>query len=309
MWRSRTARLVAVAIAVPLLALAAMVRPDVPLEELLPRYAGGASRFLDIEGRHVHYRDEGRGAPLLLLHGTSSSLHTWDGWVEKLVATRRVIRLDLPGYGLTGPAPDGDHSPAREARVVAALLTRLGVSQADVAGNSFGGRVALTIALAYPQRVRKLVLIDAAGMSGQKAPTIFSLAKVPVLSSVLRWVTPRFLVRMNVEEVYGVDARVREDTVDRYHAMALREGNRQAVLERFRGAPTPDLDDEVGAIRAPTLILWGARDVWIPLPLGERLQRAIPGSRLVVYDDAGHVPMEELPAQSLRDVRAFLDAP
>jgi pimeloyl-ACP methyl ester carboxylesterase len=302
-------KLLALVVGLPLLALGAMVRPDLPLEELLPRYAGGTSRFIDIEGRHVHYRDEGRGPPLLLLHGTSSSLHTWDGWVKALAGKHRLIRLDLPGYGLTGPAPDGDHSPARDARIVAELLTRLGVSQADVAGNSFGGRVALSFALAYPERMRKLVLIDAAGMSGQKAPGIFKLAKVPVLSSILRWVTPRFLVRKNVEEVYGVDARIREDTVDRYYDMARREGNRAAVLARFRGAPYPDLDDKVGAIRAPTLLLWGARDVWIPLPMGERLHRAIPGSRMIVYPDAGHVSMEELPEQSARDAEAFLAAP
>jgi pimeloyl-ACP methyl ester carboxylesterase len=307
-WK-RAARVVAALVAVLVLALAAMVRPDIPLEELRPRYAGGASRFIDVDGRHIHYRDEGKGPPLLLLHGTSSSLHTWDGWVKALGGTRRTIRLDLPGYGLTGPAPDGDQTPARQARIVAELLTRLGVHQADVAGNSLGGRVALTFALAYPERVRKLVLVDASGLSGQETPGIFKLARVPGLSALLRWVTPRFLVRKNVEEVYGVDARIREDTVDRYHDIARREGNRAAVIERFRAAPFPDLDDRVSAIRAPTLLLWGARDPWIPLSFGQRLSRAIAGSRLVVYPDAGHVPMEELPEQTARDADAFLRAP
>jgi pimeloyl-ACP methyl ester carboxylesterase len=307
-WK-RAVRVPAAVTVLLVLGLASMVRPDLPLEELLPRYAGGASRFIDIDGRHIHYRDEGKGSPLLLLHGTSSSLHTWDGWVKALAGSRRIIRLDLPGYGLTGPAPDGDQTPARQARVLVELLERLGVARTDVAGNSLGGRVALTFALAYPERVRKLVLVDAAGMSGQQPPGIFRLAKVPVVSSILRWVTPRFLVRKNVEDVYGVDARIREDVVDRYHDMARRQGNRAAVIERFRAAPFPDLDDEVAAIRAPTLILWGGRDPWIPLSFGERLHRAMPGSRLIVYPDAGHMPMEELPEQSARDAAAFLGAP
>jgi len=93
------------------------VRLDLPIAALKQKYAGGASRFALIEGMNVHYRDEGAGPPLVLIHGTLSSLHTWDGWVGQLAPHRRVIRLDLAGFGLTGPAPDRDYRAAREAAV------------------------------------------------------------------------------------------------------------------------------------------------------------------------------------------------
>lgn len=230
-WR-RGRRVVAVLLAAVALLLLVNVRTDLSLDELKPKYQSAASKFALIDDVNVHYRDEGSGPPLVLVHGTSSSLHTWDGWVAKLSPHRRVIRLDLPGYGLTGPAPDHDYSAARYARVVAKLLDHLGIERADIAGSSLGGRVTMTFALDYPARVRKLVLIDAAGLSGQRLPGIFRLARTPVLNRLLRWVTPRMIVKKNVAEVYGEPSRVTDELVDRYYDLLRREGNRQATIDR-----------------------------------------------------------------------------
>ena len=170
--RKRALRIAGALVGALIVLLLANVRTDLPLAELTPKYAGSASHFVKIDGVDIHYRDEGQGPPLVLLHGSSSSLHTWDGWVAKLADHRRIVRLDLPGYGLTGPAPDKDYSAARYARVVVALLDRLGIHRADIAGNSLGGRVALTVALDHPSYVGRLVLVDAAGLSGQRLPKI-----------------------------------------------------------------------------------------------------------------------------------------
>ncbi|HSO39461.1 MAG TPA: alpha/beta fold hydrolase [Labilithrix sp.] len=299
-------RALALLLAIVALLLLVNVRTDVSLDELRPKYANASSQFARIDGVNVHYRDEGSGPPLVLVHGSSASLHTWDGWVAKLSSHRRVVRLDLPGYGLTGPAPDRDYSAARYARVVGLLLDRLGIERADLAGNSLGGRVALTFALAHPARVRRLVLVDAAGLSGQRLPGIFRLARTPVLNRLLRWVTPRMIVRKNVAEVYGEPSRVTEALVDRYYDLLRREGNRQATIDRFTDLSDPDLDDRLGEIHAPVLLEWGERDAWIPLPFAHRFQAAIAGSRLVTYSDAGHVPMEELPDATAEDADRFL---
>jgi pimeloyl-ACP methyl ester carboxylesterase len=288
--------------------IAVNVRTDLSLSSLLPKYGDGPSRFLTIEGILVHYRDEGAGPPLVLIHGTSSSLHTWDDWVTRLGVHRRIVRLDLPGFGLTGPAPDQDYSAARYARLVAALLARLGIDRADVAGNSLGGRVAMTLALEYPERVRRLVLVDAAGLSGQQPPQIFRIARTPVLSELLRWVTPRALVRKNIAEVYGDPSRLTDAVVDRYYDLLRREGNRGALLDRLNGPADPDLDGRVAEIRAPVLIEWGEKDRWIPLAFARRLSDAVPGAKLVTYAAAGHVPMEELPDATAADAEAFLAA-
>lgn len=302
----RLARGFGLVLALLVVGLATQVRRDLPLADVLPRYGAPPSRFVEVEGLRVHYRDEGSGPPLVLLHGTSSSLHTWDGWVEAMASHRRVVRLDMPGFGLTGPAPDRDYSVARYARFLGAFLDRLGLGKVDVAGNSLGGRVALVFALEHPERVGKLVLLDPSGLSGQTPPTIFRLAKIPGLNLLLSRVTPRALLRRNLEQVYGDSRAVDEALVDRYYAMTLRAGNRDALIDRLTRAHDPVLDDRLSEVRTPTLLLWGEADRWIPLSFGRRFHRGIPGSELVTYPGVGHVPMEESPARTARDADAFL---
>jgi pimeloyl-ACP methyl ester carboxylesterase len=188
------------------------------------------------------------------------------------------------------------------------LMSKLGIDRADIAGNSLGGRVALTLALEHPERVRSLVLVDAAGLSGQKPPAIFGLARTPVLGRALRWLTPRVLVRRNVEEVYGDPSHVTEALVDRYCELTRHEGNREALLDRLTGPADPPLDDRLGEVRVPVLLEWGGRDRWIPPSFAQRFAGAIRGARLVTYPDAGHVPMEELPEATATDAEAFLAA-
>ena len=288
------------------LLLLSLVRTDLPTQELKATLAADNSVFETVDGLAVHLRDEGSGPPLLLIHGTSSSLHTWDGWAARLKGHRRVIRFDMPGFGLTEHPKDADYRATRLARVARGVLDRLGIERADVAGNSLGGRVALTLALDAPTKVRKLVLVDAAGLSGQKPPPIFKLARTPVLGQLLRFVTPRFLVAKNVREVYGDPSRVTDAVVDRYYALARREGNREALLSRLNGPQDPPLDDRLREIKAPTLIEWGGRDAWIPPEFAARLSAGIKGSRVVMYPGAGHVPMEEIPEETARDAEAFL---
>src|ERR1700676_2579814 len=175
----RALRAVAIAggtlLLVAAIAIAAMVRPDIRLPGLLPEDGAAPSKFVEIEGMRIHYRDEGAGSPLGLLHGFGSSLYSWDGWVRQLAGTQPLIRLHLPGFGLSGPAPDGDYRTERYVHVVAALLDRLGVERTDVAGNSMGGRTALMFALAHPGRVRKLILVDAGGFAPMPPPPLFRL--------------------------------------------------------------------------------------------------------------------------------------
>ena len=252
---SARARASVVLLGVLAIPAAALVRPDIPRAELLARYAPPPSQFAEIEGMRVHYRDEGSGPPLVLVHGTSSSLHTWDRWAALLSSHRRVVRLDLPGFGLTGPAPDRDYRAERYARVVAALMDRLGVARADVAGNSLGGRVALTFTLAHPERVRKLVLVDAAGLRGQRPPAIFRLARTPRGEPALSpgGAAVAHPARTCVE-VYGDPGRVDEAIVDRYQdSTAPRATGSRAPSIGWNRAVDPDLDERLGEVRAPTL--------------------------------------------------------
>lgn len=306
-------------LAIGVLALAALAgagvaltwAPDRPVEALKARWAPWPSRFIEVEGMSVHLRDEGPrtdGTPLVLLHGTSASLHTWEGWVDALKGERRVIRIDLPGFGLTGPAPDGDYHLARYSRFVGALLDDLGLKQVVLAGNSFGGQVAWKFAADAPDRVARLVLVDATGYPyrPESVPLAFRMARIPVLEPLMTHTLPRSMVESSVRNVYGDPARVTPELVDRYHELALREGNRGALVQRFRQSPGGEFTEQISRIKAPTLILWGGLDRLIPLETGQRFAREITGSQLVVFDALGHVPHEEDPITTVAAVKRFL---
>ena len=285
--------------------------PDRSVESLKPRWAAPPSTFIAVEGMQVHVRDVGpRGdpMPIVLVHGTSASLHTWNGWVAALEGTRRVITMDLPAFGLTGPAADGDYSAARYARFVLALLDQLGVNQMVLAGNSLGGEVAWHAALAAPRRVTRLILVDAGGfpIAATSVPIGFRIARLPVLGRAAEYVLPRALVEASVRNVYGDPARVSAELVDRYFELNLRAGNRRALAARFAQISRDDPSGRLRMIAMPTLILWGGRDRLLLPADGAKFARAIPGSRLVMFDDLGHVPHEEDAARTVAEVRRFI---
>ena len=285
--------------------------PDRPVAELTARWAPPPSQFVRIGGLDAHVRDEGRRddpLPLVLLHGTSASLHTWDGWVRALEGTHRVIRVDMPGFGLTGPAPDGDYTIDAYVRFVVALLDHYQIERCAMVGNSFGGRVAWETALADPGRVRALVLVDSAGyaIESQSVPIAFRLAQVPALEPLLSHLTPRVVVEASVTNVYGDPGRVTPELVDRYYELTLREGNRGALVQRFLQAPAGPGQQRIRDIAVPTLILWGGRDRLIPAAYALRFEQDVAGSRRVEFPALGHVPHEEDPAATVAVVREFL---
>jgi pimeloyl-ACP methyl ester carboxylesterase len=285
---------------------------DRSLAELSPRWAPPPSDFVELEGMQVHLRDQGRRddpLPLLLIHGTSASLHTWEGWVEQLQSERRLISVDLPGFGLTGPDPAGDYRIERYVDFIDAVLNELELEQAVLVGNSLGGWIAWEYALAQPGRVYSLILIDAAGYGSlpKQIPIGFRLARNAWMRPLLEQLLPRFLVRDSVRQVYGDPTKVTEALVDRYFELSLREGNRGALFDRFaQGLGSPDNAARVARVSQPTLILWGELDQLIPLGDGQRFAADIEQAELVLLPGLGHVPHEEDPVASVNAVRGFL---
>jgi pimeloyl-ACP methyl ester carboxylesterase len=295
-------------------ALLAWRVPDRPVSTLQAKWAPPPSTFIDVKGLSIHLRDEGPSddpAPIVLLHGTSASLHTWDGWAAALSSRRRVIRFDLPGFGLTGPSTDGVYGIERYVETVVAIADGLGVQRFVIAGNSLGGYVAWATALAHPQRVDRLILVDAAGypVQAQSVPLAFRIARTSGLNRLMRDVLPRSLVETSLQDVYGDPTKVTPALVDRYFDLATREGNRAALVARFEQTQPGTMASRVREITAPTLILWGGRDRLIPPAFGTRFADDIPGSALVVFDTLGHVPHEEDPAATVAEVQRFLDRP
>ncbi|MEO7938200.1 MAG: alpha/beta hydrolase [Burkholderiaceae bacterium] len=285
--------------------------PDKSLSELRSRWARPPSQFISVGGLQVHLRDEGPRddpAPIVLLHGTSDSLHTWDGWAEQLRSQRRVIRFDLPGFGLTGPNATADYSIDAYVRFVAAVLDQLKLEHVVLGGNSLGGEIAWKAALAMPLRVRQLILVDSAGYppGSRKVPLAFTLASMPAALPLLQRLLPRGLVLASLRGVYGDPSKVTPELVDRYYDMALRPGNRRALVQRLQAMTGKDSSGQIPSLVLPTLVLWGAQDQLIPVAAATRFSHDISGATLVIFDGLGHLPQQEDPVRTVSEVRRFL---
>lgn len=284
-----------------------MYRPDIPVDELKKKYAGPSSAFLPLDGMLVHYRIEGKGFPLVLIHGTSSSLHAWDAWSHILQNHFTVIRLDMPAFGLTGPNARHEYSINYYVTFLDSFLTKLGIDSFFLAGVSLGGHIAWQFAATHPQQVKKLILVAASGYPREELPRLFRIARLPLLPHILRHFTPRYLVAKTLKEVYYNDSLVTDQHIDRHYELMLREGNRQAFLARMRYLHLDD-HQKIKQISCPTFIMWGKHDTWIPLHHAYRFKQDISYSILKIYDKAGHVPNEEIPEQTAQDVLTFLTA-
>ena len=288
---------------------------DRPVETLVARWAPAPSEFVEVKGQVVHIRDEGPRddpAPIVLVHGTSASLHTWEGWVEALKTQRRVITFDLPGFGLTGPFTGGyaagSYRGENYARFVVDLLDHLKLQRVVIGGNSLGGEVAWRTAVFAPQRVERLILVDATGpeFMPEEIPTGFRFARIPVINRLGEYLLPRPLVRASVESVFGDKTLVTEAMVDRYFEITLREGNRRALGERVRLLESDLQPELIAKVTQPTLILWGEKDRLIPPSTAAFFKQAIVGSQVLILPGLGHIPQEENPALSVAPVKAFL---
>jgi len=291
--------------------LAFLYKSDIPFEELKNKYTNEQSKFINIQGVYVHYRDEGNqndSIPLVLIHGTSSSLHTWDSIVPALVGKKRIIRLDLPAFGLTGPHPQRDYSINFYNQFIDAFLNAIGVQQYIIAGNSLGGSIAWNQALAYPNKVKQLVLINSGGYpkKNEKGNIGFKLASTPVVGDVLLKFTPRGIIRKSVEDVYSDKAKVNEVLVQRYFDLLLREGNRNATLDIFKQRIIFGSSERIKNIKTPTLIIWGEDDQLIDVSNAYLFEKDIQNSQLVIIPKTGHVPMEENPSAFLAALNKFI---
>ena len=285
-------------------------RRDRPAAVVEAKLATPPSQFVTVDGLRIHYRDRGQGPLVVLLHGSNSSLFTWEAWTTTLARDHRVVALDLPGHGLTGPDDKHRYGPAGLAEVVALFVDQLGLQRFTLIGNSMGGNAAWHYTLLHPDKVDHLVLIDSAGLPRDEAlPFSTRLQSSSFFGHLARWVTPRFMVAKTIREVYADPTRLAPSTIDTIEELLLRDGNREATRLRRRIPQDDGASWKLGELRVPTLIEWGAQDRWILPKYGTRFHNAIPGSQLVVLDGVGHVPMEEAPAQSLAPVLAFLAKP
>jgi pimeloyl-ACP methyl ester carboxylesterase len=290
---------------------------DKTVAELKEKYAPAPSSFLKMDGMDVHYRDEGNpndSIPIVLIHGTGASLHTFDNWASMLTKARfteggqsRVVRMDLPAYGLTGPFPSQNYTMGNYVDFIEHFLNARGIKHCILGGNSLGGLIAWQFALKNKGMVDKLILIDAAGYAqkSKNVPIAFRMARIPFLNKIFTFITPRFVIKSSVENVYADKTKVTDAIIDRYFDLSLRAGNRQAFVGRTALRDSNQIS-QIHTLQQPTLVLWGEQDGLIPVENAYHFHDDLPNDTLVILKNMGHVPMEENPSESLKPVLDFL---
>jgi len=281
-------------------------RKGIPVSELIPKYTNEYSKFVDIDGMNVHYRTEGSGSPVFLIHGTGSCLQTWDVWTDSLKKYHTIIRMDLPGFGLTGARPDNNYSIDMYAKFIDDFATTLNIDTFAIGGNSLGGQIAWYYAATYPEKISKLILVDPAGFYDLKkgGSLVFNMARKKWLAKWLGKLDTKFSVNNTLREVYYDKSKISDKFKNMYYDMSMREGNREAFMTRVQSIEK-DQTKDLSKLNMPTLILWGKEDLLIPINMLDSFT-VIPNAQKIVYEKVGHSPQEEIPTESVIDAIRFL---
>ena len=293
----------------------ALRRPDIPYATLEARYANAESQYLDLaDGLKVHYRDQGKadGPVLVMVHGFSASLHTWEPWVAILGKDYRIITLDLPGHGLTR-APDGYLIPRTGfVEIIDAVVSRLGVSRFTLIGNSMGGGAAWQYALAHPGKLEGLVLVNAAGWpregeAAEGSPIAFRILRNPVGRFLVKDLDASAMTRQGLRSAFEPTPDMADEAmVTRYVEFARAPGHREIILGLMSGEPEYATTERLAAIKVPTLVIHGDTDLLIPASAAQKFGATIPGSTVIIYEKVGHVPMEQIADRSAGDLAVWL---
>ncbi|GAA3941982.1 alpha/beta hydrolase [Litoribacillus peritrichatus] len=288
----------------------AMGFATISAEDIEDKYTDEDSKWFAYKGLRVHYKDKGEGEPIVLIHGIMSSLHTWDDWSKELEKNYRVIRMDLPGFGLTGPLPEElEYEKGEFIAFLHSFTTALELEKFALAGNSLGGYMSAHYASEFPDQVSKLILLDPIAYP-QDVPWVISAANLPGIWHMSKKVVPPWLVSLNVEEVYGDKTRIKPEHMERYVQLSMRKGNRESYAEVLKliyekSQPGSEIFP-FQQITAPTLLMWGEKDKWVPTSQIPHWEKDISDIQTLVYPGVGHVPMEETPKQTVKDAISFL---
>jgi pimeloyl-ACP methyl ester carboxylesterase len=287
---------------------------DIPEKNLRAKYANAESEFVDLgNGLTVHLRDEGpKEAPaIILLHGSSSSLHTWEEWTKRLSGKFRIIRFDQIGHGLTGPDPKDCYSAACFVDTVDRVAANRELSKFIVGGNSMGGWVSWEYAKAHPDKLSGLILVDASGAPNsapKSLPIGFRLMAMPGVNRLATIFTPRSLVEKSLHQSVSKHDYITAKEVDLYWELLRYPGNREATIKRAtarRAVETPQ-ENDAPILPIPALILWGEEDRLIPVSAATWFEQHLPNHKTSIYPKTGHLPMQEVADQSAKDVANWL---
>ena len=304
------ALLLLVVVVVLLFGVGAWYWRDIPAEELEARYTSPASRFMNVDGVRIHYRDEGQGPAVVLIHAHFANLIGWDPWVDALKDSYRVIRFDMASHGLTGPDPTGDYSVGRTVEILERFVDALKLDTFVIGGTSLGGTMAINYTGRNPDRISRLILLSPGILEGRSRADDQGRTRLPAAAQILRYITPRAMPAGMLRTGFGDPDKVTDELIDRWHDMWRREDQRPAMLARMNQYVSKDLDQVVGRVSVPTLVLWGEANPQAEVEQAYELLEMLSGTdevTLIIYPGVGHMAVQEAGDESGRDVLAFLD--
>jgi len=301
----------AIIVGIILLALITSYAPDTDKKKMIDKYGGEEAKFVQMAGgANIHYRDQGsKSAPaLVMIHGMSSHLQTWEPLIAEMGDSYRILSLDLPGFGLTGPNPTGEYGPNAYIEAVLAVMDDTNIDKATIVGNSMGGWTAWRMGLSHPNRTNGLVLLDPWGAPGkgkEKSNLAFKLMQSPIGKALMPHFTPRSIVKQSVLQSVERDEIVTPEMVDRYYELTRFPGNRKASLDAMERSNDLSAWSEISTLEMPVLIIWGREDRLIDVSRSEQFVEELNTEQLIIYDDVGHLPMEEVPSDVARDINLW----
>ena len=296
--------------AVVVIGIALWVYRDVPIDVLETKYANRASRFINIDGARIHFREEGEGPAVLLLHADFSNLIDWDPWVDALKDSYRVIRFDFPSHGLTGPDPSNDYSQVRTIELTGKFINAMDLEKFSIVGASMGGTIAMQFTSEHPERVENLILLGPESLEDN--PIIpGDRDEIPQSANLLKYIMPRALPRFMLESGFGNREKLTDELIDRWYDLWMYEGQRAAQLNRLKQYQAGDTENIIRSLQPRTLLLIGAKNTAFNIPPADNNQAGfenVASLHIVSYPDVGHWIVQEAGEKTARDVRAFLDA-
>lgn len=280
---------------------------DLPVAELEQRYGGNNLLTATIQGVPLRYKIEGQGPPLLLLHSHFYTMRMWQPWIDELADDFTLIRYDLTSHGLTGPDPTEDYSRRRGIELAQGLLDHLGLDKVSVAGSSTGGALAWYLAANAPERVDKLILINAPGMP--RVTNKYMERELPEWGGYVLYLLPESLFKAFLQAPVADKSLITDEMVHEFHQMYRREGNRMAEYQRLLAWEKGDVTPTLAKITAPTLVMWGEDNPQLPVEHVAQYKQLLVNAKraeTLIYPGIGHVIPLEIPRQSARDARIFL---
>lgn len=269
------------------------------------------SWFTRVNGVRIHYQEAGdeKAPPIILIHGFISSNLIWSHVLAPFArAGIRAIAPDLPGYGYSDKPADAQYTIAEQARSVIGLMDRLGIQKAVIAGASYGGAIAATMALDYPERVEKLILVGAVTNDDAKRKFLLRVSCLPLVGDIATplFLSSRWILRKRMEDMYRrMGHPINEKMVASRHHLLATANTHRAMIRTARRWSANRIEREASLIRQPTMLVWGDEDDHIPLESAFKLRDAIPNAKLIVFRNCGHLPPAESPEKFVEAVAAF----